>query len=155
MKSIKAITLVCAALVVAQTSADDGGAKLAASLKSLRPDIPIDAVKATPIEVIYALELKGGTVFYGTADGRYLFAGDMYELGESELVNLAENNRVVKRKAMMDAVAPDDRGIFAPKGETRAATVRAVEKIHDLSVGQSHRRQGSGSFTVDLARRFA
>ena len=93
---------------------------MAASLKSLRPDIPIDAVQATPVPGIYALELKGGTVFYGTADGRYLFAGDMYELGESGLVNLAENNRVVKRKALMDAVALEDMVIFAPKGDTRA-----------------------------------
>ena len=82
MKSLRAVILVCAGLIVGQTSADDGGAKLAASLKSLRPD--------------------------------------MYELAESGLVNLAESKRVVKRKALMDAVAREDMVIFAPAGETRA-----------------------------------
>lgn len=120
MKSSKAIALMCAVLIAGSLGADDGGAQLAAKLKSLRPDIPIDAVKATPVPGIYALELRGGTVFYGTGDGRYLFAGDMYELGDSELINLAETTRVGKRKALMDAVAPEDMVIFAPDGETKA-----------------------------------
>jgi thiol:disulfide interchange protein DsbC len=102
------------------TDATDGGQKLVARLRVLRPGIPIEKVSATPIPGIYALEIGGGTVFYGTEDGRYMFAGDMYELGETELVNLAEADRTLKRKELMAEVAVTDMVVFAPAGATKA-----------------------------------
>ncbi len=102
-------------------TAEDGAEKLVAKLKALRPDIPIENVAASPIPGIYALELSGGSVFYGTKDGRYLFAGDLYELGEDDLVNLAELGRAEKRRELMKAVALKDMVIFRPTGATRAA----------------------------------
>lgn len=103
-----------------QGSAGDGADRLVERLKTLRPDIPIENVAQTPIPGIFALELAGGTVFYGTADGRYLFAGDLYELGESDLVNLAEAGRAERRRVLMADVAQKDMVIFSPKGPTRS-----------------------------------
>lgn len=102
-------------------AAEPDAERLVSKLKSLRPDIPIEAVSSTPIPGIYALELAGGTVFYGTADGRYLFAGDLYELGENDLINLAEAGRTDKRRELMDTVAKKDMLIFSPSGATKAA----------------------------------
>jgi thiol:disulfide interchange protein DsbC len=115
--------LVLAAAAQLAVSADEQpepGAKLVAKLQALRPGIPIEAVKPTPVPGIYALELQGGTVFYGTEDGQYLFAGDMYELGDTDLINLAESTRMVKRKALMDAVALEDMLVFSPEGRAKA-----------------------------------
>lgn len=98
----------------------EGGQKIAQRLQTLRPGIEIHSVSTTPIPGIYALEIGGSTVFYGTEDGRYLFVGDLYELGDSELVNLAEAGRVVKRQALMAEVALDDMLVFAARGETKA-----------------------------------
>jgi thiol:disulfide interchange protein DsbC len=104
-----------------QGPADAGaGEKLVERLKSLRPDIPIEGVSASPVPGIFALELAGGTVFYGTADGRYLFAGDLYELGDTELVNLAEARRTEQRRALMADVPRDDLVIFPAAGKTKA-----------------------------------
>lgn len=104
----------------ADESAAAEAAALVAKLKALRPDIPIEAVRKSPLPGIYALELTGGTVFYGTEDGRYLFAGDLYELGETDLVNLADIGRAEKRKVLMDTVALSDMVIFPADGETKA-----------------------------------
>lgn len=95
--------------------------QLVSKLKSLRPDIPIEGISSTPIPGIIALELAGGTVFYGTADGRYLFAGDLYELGDNDLINLAESGRAERRKSLMAGVARGDMLIFSPEGAARAA----------------------------------
>ena len=115
------LALAAGFLPMTSDAADEAGAaKLVAKMRALRPDIPIEGASATPIPGIYALELPGGTVFYGTEDGRYLFAGDMYELGETGLVNLAEAKRIGKRKALMDTVAVEDMVVFAPKGPTKA-----------------------------------
>lgn len=98
----------------------DGGDKLVERLRGLRPEIPIERVSATPVPGIFALELAGGTVFYGTADGRYLFAGDLYELGNKDLINLAEVRRTEKRRELMASVSRDDMVIFPASGRTRA-----------------------------------
>jgi len=104
---------------VAQGASVDGADKLVAKLKALRPDIPIEKVTTSPVPGIYALELPGGTVFYGTADGRYLFAGDLYELADDDLVNLAEAGRTEKRRDLMAGVSKADMVIFPAVGETK------------------------------------
>lgn len=133
MTSIRKISMIllgvaaAATLALPLTAAEDAAApagdaaRLVERLKALRPDIPIESVASSPIPGIYALELAGGTVFYGTADGRYLFAGDLYRLGDDELTNLAEAGRAEKRRELMDDVARDDMVVFSPDGTTKAA----------------------------------
>ncbi|MEZ5558334.1 MAG: DsbC family protein [Pseudomonadales bacterium] len=102
-------------------AAASGADLLVNKLKALRPGIPIEHVTAAPMPGFYALELTGGTVFYGTADGRYLFAGDLYELGDDDLVNLAEVKRAAKRHELIAAVPRKDMVVFSPSGPTKAA----------------------------------
>lgn len=104
----------------AESNATVGGAKLVAKLKALRPDIPIEAVNLSPLPGIYELKLTGGTVFYGTEDGKYLFAGDLYELGDSELVNLADLGRAENRRELMATVAIEDMVVFPANGQRKA-----------------------------------
>lgn len=104
----------------AAEQAPDNGQVLISKLRALRPDIPIERVGPSPLPGIFTLELAGGTVFYGTADGRYLFAGDLYELQEDDLVNLAELGRIEKRHDLMAAVKTSDMVIFPATGNTKA-----------------------------------
>ena len=104
---------------VEQTTAVDGQL-LVSRLKILRPELPIERVSPSPLPGILQLELAGGTVFYGTQDGRYLFAGDLYELGEDALINLAERGRIQKRQALMAEVDVNDMVIFPTDGPTKA-----------------------------------
>ena len=106
--------------VSAAPVATGDGQALVSRLKALRPEIPIERVSPSPLPGIFQLELTGGTIFYGTADGRYLFAGDLYELGEDDLINLAEQGRVGKRQALMATVDLKDMVIFPADGTTRA-----------------------------------
>ena len=100
----------------------DGAAdRLVAKLQALRPGIPIEGVSATPIPNIFALEIAGGTVYYGTGDGRYLFAGDLYELGDDDLVNLAEAGRSELRRELISSVPKEEMVIFSPPGPVKAA----------------------------------
>ncbi len=118
---ILALTVPMGSLAADQDpAAQDNGSTLVARLKALRPDIPIESVAPSPLPGIFQLNLAGGTVFYGTADGRYLFAGDLYELGERDLINLAEAGRSSKRRELMAEVDPEDMVIFSPAGETLA-----------------------------------
>jgi thiol:disulfide interchange protein DsbC len=116
---VRAALIVVAMLPGLLWAAADG-TRLVERLQAVRPDLPVERVEPTPIEGIFALELAGGTVLYGTADGRFVFAGDLYEIFDDGLVNLAESGRAEKRRAALAKVALDDMLIFKPKGETRA-----------------------------------
>jgi thiol:disulfide interchange protein DsbC len=94
---------------------------LLSRLQALRPDLPIERVAPAPMPGMFQLELTGGTSLYGTADGRYLFAGDLYEVGEADLLNLTERSRTAKRVSLMAAVKRDDMVIFSPEGGAQAA----------------------------------
>ena len=96
------------------------GERLVARFNKLRPDIVIISVQQTPVAGIYELELQGGDVLYGTEDGRYLFNGDLYELGDTEIVNLAETKRSLKRKTIMANVPRSEMVVFSPVGDAKS-----------------------------------
>ena len=96
-----------------------GSEKLMQQLQRALPDLPIESVTATPLANFYAIELHGGQTLYGSADGKFLFSGDMYQLGD-QVVNLAEQRRMVKRQQLMDAEPLDNMVVFSPAGETKA-----------------------------------
>ncbi len=112
---------VTAAPAAASTvAAKEDGTILLERLRRVRPDIPINSVSPSEAPGIYALELDGGTTLYGTADGKYMFAGDLYSIGDTELVNLAEVKRETNRATLMAEVAVNDAWVFKPVGETKA-----------------------------------
>ena len=112
---------------VMTVQADDAAVKPSASkallerLRRARPDIPVQGVAATPLDDVFAVELEGGVTLYGTADGQYLFAGDMYRIEDNALVNLAESRRQERRVELISSVPAEDAWVFAPaKGDTKA-----------------------------------
>ncbi len=112
-------------ILTAQTSAGataervaEGSAQLMAELKRVLPDIPVEGVHELPIAGMYGIEVGGGQVLYGTADGKYLFSGDLYQLGD-KLLNLAESRRAIKRKQKMDEVPLDEMVVFSPTGKRK------------------------------------
>ena len=96
----------------------EGARLLIDKLTALRPDLPIVQVRSTPLEGMYVLEISGGALFYGTDDGRYLFAGDLYELGEHDLINHAEVWRVAQRHRLLASV--NGPLVFPAEGSTKA-----------------------------------
>ncbi len=58
---------------------------------------------------MFAIELEGGSVLYASNDGRYLIAGDLFEMGET-LVNVSEQARDEKRKELIAGVSTERHG---------------------------------------------
>lgn len=121
-----AITATLAVTAVVPADADDAktaetaAAKVLARLKAVRPDLPIESVAQTPISGIVALHMPGGNTLYGTEDGNYLFVGDLYHLGKTDLVNVTDQRRNDRRAGLLAGLDTDTMIEFAPKGETRA-----------------------------------
>jgi len=112
-------------------SGNEDGRLLLDRIKRVRPDIPINSVMTSPVPGILEMELEGGTMLYGTADGKFMFAGDLYEIGDIELTNLAEAKRETARVEKLSAIDAKDAWVFAPKGKTKAV----VNVFTDIDCG--------------------
>lgn len=69
-------------------------------------------LRATPIKGIYEYT-RGAEVAYVTEDGKFAFAGDLYQLGTN--YNLTEARRRDLRRSMLSAVPEASMLSFAPK----------------------------------------
>jgi thiol:disulfide interchange protein DsbC len=117
---VVAITILCgevmsAAAPTAQSATD----AVVAKLKALRPELPIESVTSAPIPGMFAIQLEGGSVLYASNDGRYLIAGDLFEMGET-LINVSEQARDEKRKELIASVSTGDMAIFPAQGKRKA-----------------------------------
>ena len=95
---------------------------LVAELERIRPDADLGVPHETPVPGVLGLDVGGGNVVYGTADGSHLFAGDLYAI-ESNLVNLTEKRREGRRAALLEDVAMAGLIVF------RAADAQAVLNV--------------------------
>ncbi len=97
---------------VALFAAED--ARVVEKLRALRPDLPINSVTPTPVAGYLAVELDGGTFLYASVDGKYLFAGDLYEL-DTTLVNVTDSRRAGKRRDQLAKVPESELLVFSPR----------------------------------------
>lgn len=115
------VSLVMAASVRAQLA--DYSALEAQLTKALSQatgaPITVTRINATPASELLEVGLSNGMTLYTTPDGDHFVVGDLYAVRATGLVNLAEQQREIERKAVVDSVAIDDMVVFSPDGEVR------------------------------------
>lgn len=92
--------------------------ELLSELRSIRGELPIGGVHESPVPGIWAVELSGSNVVYGTDDGAYLFAGDLYAIDDG-LTNLTESIREARRRTLISAMGTETMITF-PSASTGA-----------------------------------
>jgi len=110
--------VVVAAAIAETEKALEAGRILAQKLQQVRPGIPIETIMPIDIPGMYAIELTGGAILYGTADGQHFFSGDLFAV-QDDLLNLSELRRDQKRKQWMAQYSPDDMIVFPAVGAAR------------------------------------
>ncbi len=77
------------------------GAELVkANVITVLPDLPIERVVESVVKGVYQIQIEGGAILHASEDGRYLIAGDIFEMdiNQAELINLADQHRRVFRQ---------------------------------------------------------
>ncbi|MDP3848461.1 MAG: thioredoxin fold domain-containing protein [Pseudomonas sp.] len=93
------------------------------SLKSIDPDMKIEAIAESPLTGVFEVHLQGGRVLYSSADGQYMLQGFLYQFKNGQALNLTEQ---VKSKAIakeINAVPLSEMVVFAPKAPKTHITV--------------------------------
>ncbi len=96
---------------------------LRAWLLKVRPDLPIETIADSPIKGMYEVRLAGGHILHTTADGIFFIAGDLYQVTESELINLTEADRNGRRKELLASIDESEMLVFAPEKPKATVTV--------------------------------
>lgn len=89
-----------------------------ASLKSVIPDAPITAIKPS-VAGLYEIKAQGYGTAYITADGRYMFQGEIIEIDNGKLSNITERGMAEERKAALAAVPLKEMIIYPAEGTTK------------------------------------
>ncbi len=93
----------------------NAGAAETVPLEALAAKLPgakASDLRATPIAGIYEYR-RGAELAYVTADGRFAFAGDLYQLSDN--TNLSDTRRREVRRAMVVAVPDAGLVVFGPR----------------------------------------
>jgi len=109
-----ALALLVASVAVADRAVDETAIRKA--LGQINPD----TIEATPVAGIYEVAI-GPHIVYMSADGRYMFQGELIDV--LKRTSLTEPRRRMAVKATVDAVSEKDMIIFEPKETKHTITV--------------------------------
>ena len=129
-----AVSTVMASVQMARADQATDEQAIRKNLAQYMASLPIDSVTPTPIKGIYQI-LSKGQIAYVTADGNYLFAGNLLDLKNQ--VNLTEKVRDQERLVLLKTVPADHKLIFAAEGVKKGTvtiltdpTCPFCEKLH-------------------------
>lgn len=118
MKKILHITVITAAFLVNPVFADE--ATIKKSLSEFMPRAKIDSIQPAEIKGLYEI-VTGGTIFYASEDGRYLFQGQMYDAFNKK--NITETKLATVRKRELEKVGEKNMIIFKPETSKHIVSV--------------------------------
>jgi thiol:disulfide interchange protein DsbC len=103
--------------------ADDAEQAIRKSLLAIEPDMPIEAVVASPMPGLYQVQLPGGKLLYASADGKFLLDGNLYQMQSGLPVNLTGQyaNTVIAK--LLAQVPPGEMVVFPAKERKTHITV--------------------------------
>lgn len=99
----------------------DGDPRIA--LAEMMPGVEPGELRPTPVAGIYELA-HAGEVSYVTADGKYVFSGDLFQVStQGEFPNLTENRRREMRQQLLGAIPEQQMIVFGKASAPHTITV--------------------------------
>lgn len=112
------------AMLMATTALADGGkidkAAITAAVQQAFPRYQVTHIEATPMPGIALVELNGSQTVYTSGNGRYLFTGDLIQLGDKGPVDLSEKRMQDRRARAFAGIAPDNMVTYPADGKQKA-----------------------------------
>lgn len=103
-------------------------AQITKRLFEARPDIPILDIQPSQMPGFYLVSLPGGQTLHFSADGKYFYTGDLFEVS-NQLVNVSEQSRSTARKEMLDTIDESQMVVFAPAKDRVKAQITVFTDI--------------------------
>lgn len=116
------VGLLCcsAAVSVAGDVSEQVDKDIRSQLGASLPALNITSIEKTPFSGLFEVSSTSDQPLLVSADGKYIIAGEVYQLDGHKITNLTEQKREVGRAATMAAIPEGEKLSFIPKGETKA-----------------------------------
>lgn len=112
------------AMLAAGAALADGAkidkAAITAALQKAFPRYQVTHIEATPMPGIALVELNGSQNVYASANGRYLFTGDLIQLGDDGPVDLSQKRMQDQRAKAFAEIAADNMVTYPARGKQKA-----------------------------------
>src|SRR5512145_2481838 len=82
------------------------------TLKSLQPDLPIEAISESPMPGLYQVQLKGGRLLYTSADAQFVLQGFLFQVKDGKTVNLTEQAESKGVAKTINAIPTAEMAVF-------------------------------------------
>lgn len=83
------------------------------------PQVKIDSIDKSGVDGIYQVETSSGELLYVSDDSKYVFTGDMLNIGGSATVNVSENYRSAKRVDALNNLKDSDLVVYPATNEEK------------------------------------
>lgn len=93
------------------------------SLGGVKLDFDEGHIQEAAGSALYEVALDAGSYVYATPDGKYLVAGDLFEVRKDRLVSITDLTRRTRRRALMSGMEPESMIVFAPDEGVAASVV--------------------------------
>ena len=110
-------------------TADDPVVVIKQRLAEAVPGLKIVKVSPSPITGIYEVESNNPNLIYISADGKYFVAGDIYQVEDGRITNLAEARREQTRAELIHSVDESKQVVFKPEGMEPKAKVTVFTDV--------------------------
>lgn len=88
-------------------------------LKKSNINIKITDLQKTEVPNIYWVNLEGSPSVYATADGKYIFQGDILGIGDGKVRNVGEALQATENKTLFAALDNKDLIVYPAQGKTQ------------------------------------
>jgi thiol:disulfide interchange protein DsbC len=116
------VALLCGSVLAAEGGKQDSDKQRdpRAAIAEKFPEIKLEDVQPSPVPGIYQIPM-GADMAYVSADGRYLFAGDLFEIDTR--ANVTERTRATNRTRLLAKLDDRDMIVFSPQVVKHTITV--------------------------------
>ena len=108
---------------------------LQSNIQKANINAKVIGVKATEVPNIFWVSFEGMPSVYATADGKYIFQGDLVRLGDKKLFNVGDNLQAETNKKLFDNLKSEDLLVYKAKGKTK----HVVYVFTDVSCPYCHK----------------
>ncbi|KFE44931.1 thioredoxin fold domain-containing protein [Pseudomonas syringae] len=90
------------------------------TLDSLKLELPVDSIAASPLNGLYEVKLKGGRVLYASGDGQFVMQGYLFQIQDGKPVNLTEKTERLAISKTINGIPTAEMVVYPAIGETKS-----------------------------------
>ena len=111
------------ALSTAVVQAAEPDQAIRKTLKTIQPDLPIEAIAESAMPGVFQVQLKGGRLLYASANGEFILQGNLYQMQDGDVVNLTEQHASAATAQMLKDAPVAEMVVYAPENPKTHITV--------------------------------